>query len=274
MNQRKQSELTMRQSLYPRTIPMLLATGALMAAPPSVLSEDSYTGDDWQYAASLYLWAAGIKGETATGEEVDISFDTLISNLNMAVMGNFEARRSEWSVLADVVYLNVGDDGDGRVPVTTRSGVTLPVKIDAGVKIKGWVLSLLGGYNVQDTEQASVDLIAGARYLGLTLDFDLGLQSQRFGRPIDTHASEGVWDAVAGVRGHANLGGNWYLPYHLDAGTGQSDLTWQAAGGVGYRFSWGDVNLVYRHMEWDFSSDTAIDDMRFSGPLLAAKVHF
>jgi hypothetical protein len=117
-----------------------------------------------------------------------------------------------------------------------------------------------------------VQVIAGARYLDLSLDFNLGLQSQRFGRPIGTHASEGVWDAVVGVRGHANPGGNWYLPYHLDIGTGQSDLTWQAAGGVGYRFNWGDVNLVDRHMEWDFSSGTAINDMSFSGPLLAVVV--
>jgi hypothetical protein len=64
------------------------------------------------------------------------------------------------------------------------------------------------------------------------------------------------------------------LPYQLDVGTGQSDLTWQAAGGVGYRFKWGDVNFVYRHMEWDFKSRSSIDDMTFSGPLLAAKFHF
>ena len=53
--------------------------------------------------ASVYLWGAGIKGETATGGEVDIGFDSLISNLNMAFMGAVEARKSEWSMLADVV---------------------------------------------------------------------------------------------------------------------------------------------------------------------------
>ena len=135
------------------------------------------------------------------------------------------------------------------------------------------MVSLLGGYSVRNTERLSVDVIAGARYLDLSLDFD-ALKSQRFGRPTGTHASAGVWDAVVGVRGQPNLGGNWYLPYHLDIGAGQSDLTWQAAGGVGYRLNWGDVNLVYRHMKWDFSSGTSIDDMSFSGPLLAAKFRF
>ena len=63
----------------------------------------------------------------------------------MAFMGAIEARKSEWSVLADAVYLNVGDYRAGRVPVTTKSGATLPLKADAGVKVKGWVVSLLGG---------------------------------------------------------------------------------------------------------------------------------
>ena len=89
-----------------------------------------------------------------------------------------------------------------------------------------------------------------------------------------TKVAIGNEDAHLGIRGQANLGGNWYLPYHLDIGAGQSDLTWQAAGGVGYRLNWGDVNLVYRHMKWDFSSGTSIDDMSFSGPLLAAKFRF
>jgi hypothetical protein len=278
----------MRHFLRVRSLTPLLWTCAALAVPPPATARNADTGDDWQYAASIYLWGAGIKGETATGGEVDISFDTLISNLNMALMGNFEARKSEWSLLADVVYLNVGDDGGGRVPVTTESGATLPLKVDVGVKVKGWVLSLLGGYNVYDTERASVDVIAGARYLDLTLDFDLGLQSQRFGRPIDTHASEGVWDAVAGVRGQgSDQPARELVPAlppghrhraiepHLAGGRRQAaGGRRQAAGGVGYRFNWGDVNLVYRHMKWDFSSGTAIDDMSFSGPLLAAKFRF
>jgi len=212
-------------SIRGRLLPALCA-GVLFSAPSAARAADSSASNDWQYAASIYLWAAGIRGETATGGEVDVSFDTLISNLNMAFMGAFEARKSEWSLLADVVYLNVGDNGAGKVPVTTESGATLPLKVDTGVKVKGWVVSLLGGYNVRNTERLSVDVIAGARYLDLSLDFDLGLQSQRFGRPIDVSASDGVWDAVEGVRGHANLNESWYLPYQFDVGTGQSDLTW------------------------------------------------
>ena len=68
------------------------------------------------------------------------------------------------------------------------------------------------------------------------------------------------------------------IPYfaweYLDAGTGQSDLTWQAAGGVGYRFNCCDVVFVYRHMYWDFKSDSALKDISFSGPALGGVFKF
>ena len=257
------------QSLLP-----LLCASALVALPAGAAAGDSGTGGDWQYDASVYLWGAGINGSTVSGSDVDVGFDTLISNLNMAFMGTFEARKSGWSALADVVYLNVGDDAGVTVPVTTEQGAAFPLKVEASVKVKGWVLSLLGGYNIHHTDQLFADVIAGARYLDLSLDLDLGLQSGRFGRPIEVSAGDGVWDAIVGVRGHANLNDKWYLPYQFDFGTGESDLTWQAAGGVGYRFHWGDLNLIYRHMEWDFASSSPIEDMSFSGPLLAAKFRF
>ncbi len=57
-------------------------------------------------------------------------------------------------------------------------------------------------------------------------------------------------------------------------GTGQSDLTWQGTGGVGYRFNWGNVLLVYRHMYWEFGSDSLLKDISFSGPTLGTVYKF
>ena len=57
------------------------------------------------------------------------------------------------------------------------------------------------------------------------------------------------------------------MPYYVDVGAGDSDLTWQATAGIGFRAGsvW-DLNLVYRHLEWDFDSAGLIDDINFSGP--------
>jgi hypothetical protein len=256
------------------SLPPLLCAGALIVGPAPVAARESAEAHNWQFAASVYLWGAGIKGETAAGSEVDIGFDTLIRNLNMAFMGALEVRKSQWSFLTDVIYLNVGADGAGEVPVAAAPGSNLRVKVDADVKTKGWVLNLLGGYNLWQSEQGSVDLIAGARYLDLQLDFGLGLGVGPYAQSQDVSVSGSVWDAVVGVQGQANLNDKWYLPYYLDVGTGQSDLTWQASAGLAYRFNWGDVSLVYRHIDWEFESSSRLDNVNFSGPLLAAKFGF
>ena len=40
-----------------------------------------------------------------------------------------------------------------------------------------------------------------------------------------------VWDAVVGIRGQFELSGRWFMPFHLDVGTGDSDVTWQTTAG-------------------------------------------
>ena len=87
---------------------LFLATGGAAVAG---------SADDWQYSGTLYLWGAGINAETARGSTVDIDFTTLLNNLNMAAMGALEARRREWSFVADAIYLNVGGDNEASVPV-------------------------------------------------------------------------------------------------------------------------------------------------------------
>ena len=257
---------------FAKTCLPLFTVGALMAGPAAVAASDPKVSDDWQYAATIYLWGAGIDGKTARGSEVNVNFKTLIENLNMAFMGAFEARKDKWSMLADVIYLNVGANDSATVPLQVAPGASADVR--ASVKTKGWVLNLLGGYTLWQTPEANLDLVAGARYLDLTLDFGLGLAVAERARAPDVSASGNVWDGVIGLKGHVDINPHVYLPYYVDVGTGQSDLTWQASAGFAYRFDWGDVSLLYRYMEWDFDSSSQLDTISFSGPLLAAKLLF
>lgn len=204
-----------------------------------------------------------------------MGFDTLISNLNMAFMGAFEARKDRWALGADLIYLDVGANNGGTVPLRRASGATADLDVAAGVETKGWVINLAGAYNLVDTDKARLDVLAGARYLDLRLDFNLALASLGlFGVARDFSASQTNWDAIVGVKGRLNLGGPWHLPYYLDLGTGQSDFTWQAAGGVGYSFGQGEVSLLYRYASWDFGSGESLDNISFSGPLLAGTWRF
>lgn len=251
-------------------VPVLCAS-AISMAPATAVAADSSAEDHWQFKAGVYLWAAGIKGETASGSDLDISFSDLINNLNMAFMGNVEARKSKWSLAADVIYLNVGADGGGSVPIASAPG--LSVKVEADVKLRAWVLGFTGGYRVLQSQQATLDLIAGARYLQVSTFLNTSEQLGPLARSGEVSASGVNWDAIVGVKGDVYLKDNWYAPYYLDVGTGDSDLTWQIAGGIGYKFDWGDAYLLYRYMDWDFNG-SELDNLNLSGPQLGVNLRF
>ena len=78
------------------------------------------------------------------------------------------------------------------------------------------------------------------------------------------------WDAIAGVRGLHYLNDKWYIPYRINAGAGDSDFTWSAWGGGGYRFTSLDVLFGWRYMTYDVGSDTTIDEIDISGPFVRA----
>jgi hypothetical protein len=180
-------------------------------------------------------------------------------------MGAFEARKSKWSLGADVIYLNVEGDKTGTI-----GGTSIPA--DADVEVKGLVANLQGARTVLDVERATVDVLVGARYLDA--ESTLTLSPGAAGPRPSASDSASVWDGVIGVKGGVNITPKWYLPYYLDVGTGQSDLTWQVLGGIGYRFKWVDLVLAYRHIQWDFKSDSAFKDMSFSGPALGGVFKF
>ena len=86
---------------------------------------------------------------------------------------------------------------------------------------------------------------------------------------------EELWDAIIGVRGKSRLqDSRWFVPYHLDIGSGSSLLTWQAAVGIGYAFKWGDAQLAYRHLSYEQEDGKLLQDLSFSGPALGVTFRF
>jgi hypothetical protein len=86
--------------------------------------------------------------------------------------------------------------------------------------------------------------MAGTRLFDLreSLNYQLiGTVGPGVALPARTGSSEtnnSYWDAVIGIKGRVNFGADqqWFIPYYLDIGTGDSDLTWQAVAGAGYQF--------------------------------------
>jgi hypothetical protein len=110
----------------------------------------------------------------------------------------------------------------------------------------------------------SRDAIAGVRYLHARQSLDWNFTGNvgpipAPGRAGGASTSIGNLDAIVGLRARVSAGFHspWFFPLYVDAGFGQSDLTWQAMAGVGYAASWGEIVAAWRHMEYRMASDTA-----------------
>jgi hypothetical protein len=226
----------------------------LMVSAGIAAAEDSMGGDGWRFGAELYFWGASIGGNSATGADVDIGLGDILDNLEMAFMGTLAMSKGKWSMAADIIYLNVEDSG------------AIAPGLEAKVALANWVVTPVVGYTVAGSDKARLDLLGGARYLYLKADLSVDAQNLR------TDDSGSNWDAVIGARGNVDLATNFYLFGYLDIGTGESDLTWQAFGGAGYRFKWFDLVAAYRYLRWDFDDNRALDNLSIHGP--AAGIRF
>jgi hypothetical protein len=219
-----------------------------------VFAEESGVDDTWKFNAAVYFWGASIGGKSASGSDIDVKIDDILDNLEFAVMGLATVRKGRWSLNTDLIYLDIEDSA------------TIGPGQSASVGLSGWVVTPFVGYNLVNTERIYLNILGGARYL--SLETDLKVRSAR------AENSGGNWDGIVGVRGDVNLTEKWFLPYHFDIGTGEADLTWQAFGGVGYRFKWFDVAAAYRYIRWDFDDNKALDDLYFHGPFAGIRFSF
>ncbi len=240
---------------------------------PAVAQSES-EDDGWDHSLAVYLWAAGISGTTASGTGIEVDFDTITDNLSFGAMGTYMGRKGKWSMLADVIYLDLSHDEQFNLvpPVGPGTGVIL----DSSLDFTSWVVNVVGGYNVYDREGTTTDLVFGVRYLDLASDLFLNLSvgSPDISESMSISLGGDVWDAIVGARGVISLGDRWFLPWGANVGAGDSDLTWQAMAGIGFKASsWADIALTYRYLKWEMDND-AIDDLALSGPLLGVIFRF
>lgn len=243
----------------------LLALAFWVAHTPGVLAEESRGEDLWRYDAAIYLWAVGFEATTERGNSIDIGFDDVFDNLNLAFMGALWASKDRWSIGIDLMFVDVSAEKAGTLGSTA-------IDLNANVDMTTWVLNLQGARNLVQAERGSLDVLLGARFLDSTTR--LTLRTSVLPITPSLKAKVSAWDLVIGARGDLNITDKWYLPYSVDVGAGQSELTWQALGGIGYRFKWGTLLLAYRHNEWTFRSDEEFKDLTLTGPAIGAVFSF
>ena len=226
--------------------------------------------DNWQFDLALYFWYSSVSSDLVSGNEIDVEADTLIDSVSSAFMGTVGVRKNRWSFLIDAIYVNLDDDNN--VIVGSKAGLSVPAYLD--VDLTSWIVTPVAGYRVVEDADFKLDILGGARYLNLEADINLNSSSQA--PPIETSVSEsvGFWDGIVGLRGEVALPAHLFIPFYLDIGTGESDLTWQAFGGIGYRFKKVDLVVAYRYLSWELKDNPIFDDYSMHGPLAGIRFRF
>jgi hypothetical protein len=236
--------------------------------------------DGWEFRAIIYGYFPDIGGSTTfpagTRSSIHVDADTILENLKFVFMGTFEAQRGRWGAFTDIIYMDVGGSKSDTRDLTI-DGVQLPAGVTAGAQldIKGWVWTLAGSYRVTSTPEATFDVFAGARLLDVEEKFGWEFSANVGpivgpGRQGSSEADLQNWDGIIGVKGRLNFGARreWFVPYYLDVGTGESDLTWQAVGGIGYAFGWGEIIGAWRYLDYEFKSGKKVESLNFNGPMI------
>jgi opacity protein-like surface antigen len=239
---------------------LAMAGGDIAPVEPAVETPVFEDTNTWKQELTIYGWLPSITAETPipnTGQSVNA--EDIIDDLKMVLMGTYAARYNKWSIVGDVIYMDIGDSASHTFPNNSVATVSMDMKtllVNAGV-----------GYNLIDTGNGILDLTGGIRYLDLEVDVSSSIHP-------DHSASEDFTDVFIGLRGYRNINKNWYIPYEADIGTGDSKLSYQLFAGVGYRYDWGDIKLGYRYLEYDMEDGAIVEDLSLSGAVLGVSIKF
>jgi hypothetical protein len=237
--------------------------------------------EGWEFSVSPYLWLPTIALDSSNvkdgdspidGSRLEIGPTDYLEALNFALMLAGDMRKDDWVLKGDIIYLDF--EIDDRDIDLARPG-TGPLAGTYSAGLKGSIVTLAGGRTFVRSESYYLDGLVGWRRFGMSLELAGDLTS---GDAFDVATDIDFNDAFVAINGRYEFGdrGRWALFYYADVGTGESDMTWQAALGLGYGFSWGDLFVDYRHLDYDFGDISLLDDVAstFSGPSFGATFRF
>ena len=274
-----------------------ISLAGLFLAGPALAEED-----DWSFNLTPYLWLPTIDGSLkyaippgsgGGSPEISVGPTDWLDLLNYGLLVSGSATKGRFTIYTDVVVLSMTSKNDGRVlsvdDSITVPGTRIPIPVSADLALNtrtdldGLAWTLAGGYEVLASDTSSLSVILGTRYFGVdaTSSWDLTAAITVPGGGVvlpaqgQIGADTDLWDAIVGVRGEVALGqGKWSLPYYLDIGTGDSDLTWNTTVGFARSFESGDLLIAYRHLNYDQDANSLLQDFSFSGPGIGYRFKF
>jgi hypothetical protein len=214
---------------------------ALAAAAP--VAAQAPSSDTWTVTVAPYLMGAAMKGTVAVaGQEatLDMSASDIFSNLQFGAMGLVVARKGNWGVGGDAIWMALGANGTAPGPV----GVTATADMSQGA---------FAFYGLRRLAP-SADLFFGGRvnYLSTNLRINGPLQV----RSVD--GSKTWFDPIVGLQLHTPASGKrWHAQVYSEIGgfgVG-STFSWQVFPTIGVRLTErASVEFGYRWLDIDYST--------------------
>lgn len=266
---------------------LVLAAGSMTAAKSADLAP-APDSNEWRFTLAPYVWGVGLSGDVGLfgrgPVDVDIPFSDILENLDFAAMGVGEAHNGSWGVFVDLNYTSLSADASRsrtleKDLVILNPGVT--GEVTAEVEVKEFIGTLMGQWRAVDSEQMTLDVMAGARYWNIYND--ITARGTIGAGPItlikDVSGSDGAsWvDPMVGVKSRIDTSSPLYFTgWGMIGGFGiGSDFNWDVMGGVGYQ--WTDhfsTVLGYRALGVDYEDDGFVYDIVQQGVALGAVINF
>jgi hypothetical protein len=236
----------------------------VIAASPAAAQTPA--GDSWRVSVVPYFLGAAMNGTSAVaGQElaVDMSFSDLLDRLQFGAMGLVVARKGNWGVGGDAIWMALGANGMGPGPAGAAGSADMNQGAFAfyGLRRLGPVADVFFGGRV-NTLQANL------RFYG---------PGQR-----SADGSKTWFDPIVGLQLRTpDTGKPWHAQVYTEIGgfgVGSS-FTWQVFPTVGVNLAkWASIELGYRWLGIDYSTgeNTTLFkyDVLTQGPVLGFGFRF
>jgi hypothetical protein len=243
--------------------------------PTTELEKPAPAQDPWRFDFAIIGWGPSVNGDvTVRGHKanVDESLDDLLHDLKGIAMLGFELRKEKFGFYAQPNWIKLKEDATVG-------------PLNSTLEQKLWIVDAAAFYQLHkwcEETPVTLDALVGVRYW----NFDNELTVKGPGGLVNFNGADSNYliDPIVGLRAKMYFTRKFNLSLHGDVGgfgasDNSSDLSWQAAGTLGYDFTRHfSAFLGYRALSVDKDSGSGPNakgvDTILHGFLLALDFHW
>ncbi|MFT3762602.1 MAG: hypothetical protein QM761_08335 [Pseudoxanthomonas sp.] len=258
-----------KRPVMPNSRGKLMLLAVSWALPHSALAQDA-GNDAWTYRFVPYLWGSAIDGTLAHRRlpvdlHANMGFGDVWDHLDVGAMGTFEARKSEYGLLSDAMFVKLSTTAQAPV-----AGAAVPIRLKARTAT-GLVAFQ---YRWRESATGYLDLVAGARVWSARTRFGYALPippPPPVPQQYSGEQQETWFDLQIGVKGRHAFANRMFWGGWILAGRGESDLSTDAMLLAGYGISDRLAFVAgYRLLSTDYATSNGFKfDATLQGPASA-----